>query len=326
VLTLLLVCVCLSGLLGSTAAQAQSCWYDDVSYVNFDTLSHSANTDATGSISVTCQAASNPHYSFTLCLMVPAFPTVNPRQLTNYNSNDNDSTVDFNLYSDPARTQIIGPPPGGGGYPLYMQSFTVPAGQQATMTFNVYGRVPPVPTSKPSDTFVADMNGLEVRYNYHQGNSAPSDCLGGGNAPISYYINVSGTVPSGCDINIAGASDLDFGEAGGLNTDIDGESSIVLNCPANTTWRLGLSDGSHGAAGQRRMAGPSGNFVEYELYRDSGRTQRWGDDLAGGTDVVSGSGVGQTSPTVIPVYGRVPSQPVGAAGSYSDTVTVTLEY
>ena len=62
------------------------------------------------------------------------------------------------------------------------------------------------------------------------------------------------------------------------------------------------------------------------LYRDSARSQRWGNDTAGGSDTVNGSGAAQSNPTVINVYGRVPPQTQVPPGDYSDTVTVRLEY
>ncbi|MDB5886599.1 MAG: hypothetical protein JWR74_2770, partial [Polaromonas sp.] len=128
-------------------------------------------------------------------------------------------------------------------------------------------------------------------------------------------------------IAISQASDMDFGSAVSLIAAVDGTSTISLSCPVNTSWRVGLSDGMNAViVGQRRMAGPAPDFMGYELYRDSGRTQRWGNNTAGGTNTVNGSGASQANPTVLTVYGRVPAQADGAPGAYSDTVTVTLTY
>lgn len=74
---------------------------------------------------------------------------------------------------------------------------------------------------------------------------------------------------------------------------------------------------------QRRMAGPAGQYIAYELYRDTARTQRWGNDTAGGSDTVNGGG---GNPSSVTVYGRVPVPSEMVPGSYSDTVTVTLTY
>ena len=60
------------------------------------------------------------------------------------------------------------------------------------------------------------------------------------------------------------------------------------------------------------------NYVPYELYRNSARTQVWGQTI--GTDTASGTGT-----TTYQVYGRVPSLAY-PAGNYSDTVLVTVDY
>ena len=134
-------------------------------------------------------------------------------------------------------------------------------------------------------------------------------------------------VSNACQISMSAPADLDFGSTSTLGSTIDSTTTISLQCPGNLSWRLGLNDGLHAVvAGQRRMAGPAPDYLAYELYRDPSRTQRWGNDTAGGTNTVNGSGSTQTNPTVLTVYGRVPVQAVGAPGTYTDTITVTLSY
>jgi spore coat protein U-like protein len=70
------------------------------------------------------------------------------------------------------------------------------------------------------------------------------------------------------------------------------------------------------------MADGNGRYIQYELYRDSARSQRWGNTPGTDSSDDTGSGSAQTAT----VYGRVPAQAVTAAGTYSDTVTVTLTF
>ena len=60
----------------------------------------------------------------------------------------------------------------------------------------------------------------------------------------------------------------------------------------------------------------------YELYRNSARTQRWGNTLNTDTVVGSGNGANQN----LTVFGRVPNQSTPSAGTYNDTITVTVTY
>lgn len=318
----LLLALCLL-VLGAAPAQAQQCHSGSAPFA-FGTVSTSANTNAAATISFECQSTWNSSYAFALCVMIPASPTVDPRRMTNYNN----GYLYYNFYHDAARTQIIGPPTDGGGYAIQSHTVVVPANNyNFPGSITVYGRVPPVPGGTPAGVYQAEVGGVYLRYAYSPGTTPPSSCLQSPGGSVNYiHMSVSAQVPSGCTIGILQPNDLDFGDTGSLATAINGQTSISLNCPANTTWRLGLNNGNHALSGQRRMAGPAGNFVGYELYRDAGRTQRWGNDLAGGSDVASGSGPSQSNPLVLPVYGQVPAQAPVAAGTYSDTITITLEY
>ena len=64
------------------------------------------------------------------------------------------------------------------------------------------------------------------------------------------------------------------------------------------------------------------NTLGYKLFRDSGRTQNWGNTV--GTDTVAGTGNGTQQ--TLTIYGRVPAQTTPAPATYNDTVTVTVTY
>jgi len=68
--------------------------------------------------------------------------------------------------------------------------------------------------------------------------------------------------------------------------------------------------------------GATSNYVQYELYSDSARSQRWGNTLD--IDTVNNTGTGSSQS--LTVYGRVPAPQSVPSGDYSDTVTVTITY
>lgn len=321
--------VCMAGWLAApTPALAQQCSASGFG-IDFGTVSTSAHTDVTASLPYQCQSNTNATY-FRVCFFMPGGEApvtgISPRQMHDYNGR----TLNYNVYSDPARTQIIGPPPTGGAFPVYTWDFVVPGGwSQPARTLPVYGRVPPVPVGTTATNYQSQMGGIILQYAWSN-SSTPASCFetgsGGGGAVTVGFSGVRATVSNTCHIAIGPATDMDFGSTPSLAAARLATSTITLACPANTSWKVGLNDGTHALAGQRRMAGPAGGFIAYELYRDSGRTQRWGNDIAGGTDTVNGSGASQTNPTVLTVHGRVPAQAAVPAGSYSDTVTVTVTY
>ncbi|WP_038035362.1 spore coat U domain-containing protein [Thermopetrobacter sp. TC1] len=122
------------------------------------------------------------------------------------------------------------------------------------------------------------------------------------------------------DCEITSPTDMNFGSVGLLNSNVDATSTFVVRCTENTDYTIALDNGQNASGGTSRMANSDGTkFVTYELYQDSGRTTLWDD-----TNTVSstGTGVDQT----FTVYGRVPPQATPPAGTYTDTVTITVTY
>lgn len=295
--------------------------------IDFGTLVQGGSADVTAALPYKCQANQNTIY-YTVCLYIPEgaggsndMSGINPRRMTDYNGH----TLTYTLYSDAARTQVIGPQ--GSGYPVYTTSFSVPGGwSQPDRTMSVYGRAGPVASGTPAASYQAQISNIVLQYAWSNA-APPTSCLQGPNTG-STTVGFSGAraiVSNACIVGIGGATDLDFGSTSSLGSPVDGSSTITLSCPGNTAWKLGLGNGQNALGTQRRMAGPGGSYVNYELYRDSGRTQRWGNDTTGGTDTVNGPS-GGSGTVAIPVYGRVPAQGLPAAGSYTDKITVTLTY
>lgn len=123
-----------------------------------------------------------------------------------------------------------------------------------------------------------------------------------------------------CEVSI---SLVDFGRVdvrrGG---EITGE--VAVRCPTAQRFALSLSRG-HGDYRMRRMRGPDGAELEYNLFVDPAHLRVWGDGIAGGTARLTGRTDGRRT-TLITVYGRIPrGQRGGRAGAYADALTVTLE-
>ena len=298
--------------------------------VDFGTLSNSGSTSVTAELPYNCQS-NQANTFFNLCLFIPGgnqadTSGINPRRMTNYNN----STLNYNLYSDPAFTQIIGPPPAGTGYPIYTWSFMVPGGYTSpARAANIYGLVPQPPSGTAAGGYQAQMSGITIQYAWSN-TTTPASCFPSGDAKgCTTGVGYSGTlanVSNACSISLGSISTLDFGSHASVAQGQNSTTTVSVNCPSNTSWRMGMSNGSNPATGQRRMRSNGGAYINYELYRDSARSQRWGNDTAGGSDTVNGSGAAQSNPTVINVYGRVPPQTQVPPGDYSDTVTVRLEY
>lgn len=98
--------------------------------------------------------------------------------------------------------------------------------------------------------------------------------------------------------------------------------------PQSGPYSIALSSGASGNYADRTMVAGS-EVLHYQIYSDPSYTTVWGNG-SGGSGVVNGS-------YALPlftisasynhsVYGRIPAGQWPAAGSYTDTITVTVSY
>jgi spore coat protein U-like protein len=129
------------------------------------------------------------------------------------------------------------------------------------------------------------------------------------------------TISASCVVN--SSPNIDFGANGVLTSNVDQTSTLAVQCTDTTPYTIGLSAGTGaGATVATRKMTNSGATVNYSLYSDSAHTTVWGNTA--GTDTVAGTANGASQNYTI--YGRVPSQTTSAPGTYTDTITVTINY
>ncbi len=126
---------------------------------------------------------------------------------------------------------------------------------------------------------------------------------------------VTASVATVCSVT---ATDLAFGAY--ANVAIAATSTISVTCTSGGAYTVGLNDGLHFST-TRRMQNAGTDYLSYELYKEVGHTNRWG---SAGGELVSGTGTGAAQD--LTVYGDLPGSQGLIAGSYSDTITVTVTY
>lgn len=141
-------------------------------------------------------------------------------------------------------------------------------------------------------------------------------------ATATTQFQVTLTLQAEC--KLTSASDLAFGTSGVIQTALTATSAIGVQCTNTTPYNVGLSAGSGSGASTttRKMTSGAGATVNYQLFRDTSRTQNWGNTV--NTDTMAGTGNGAVQ--TLTVYGLVPAQTTPAAGNYTDTVQVTVTY
>ena len=161
---------------------------------------------------------------------------------------------------------------------------------------------------------------------------APAHAGGGSSTGT---IGVTLNVTAACAVNGASSVASSLGQVGSIafadqpgifgNTDASmvatgGGNGISVLCSPGLTPTLTVGAGNNDASGLHYL-NSNGNKVAYHLYSDSGRTNEVG--------IGQSLSLGTATSTAfnVPIYGRVSSNgQVVAAGSYTDTVQVTLAW
>jgi spore coat protein U-like protein len=137
-------------------------------------------------------------------------------------------------------------------------------------------------------------------------------------------LSSTATVTSNCTVSTTtvafGNVDVTSGSA------VNSTGGISVTCTNGTAWAASANAGAGtGASLATRKMANGANLLNYVLYTDSARTTVWGDGAGGTTATLSDTGSGSAQAKTI--YATVPAgQTSLPAGSYSDTVTVTITY
>jgi spore coat protein U domain-containing protein, fimbrial subunit CupE1/2/3/6 len=158
--------------------------------------------------------------------------------------------------------------------------------------------------------------------------AAMSVLLGG----LSWAGSTTGTLAISADVAnncvIGSSPAVNFSSydpiVGNASSDLDVNGTLTLTCTQGAVATIAMDTGanaSHAIGTTRAMANGS-NYLSYELYSDSGLSTVWG---TGGSAVTEPAAPSDAAVNYT-VYGKVPAGQDVPAGSYSDTVNVTVNF
>ena len=136
--------------------------------------------------------------------------------------------------------------------------------------------------------------------------------------------NVSASVAANC---LVSATNLAFGAYTGVAA-LTGTSGVTVRCTNGTGYQVKLSPG--GGSFATRLLSDGTNTLQYNLYTSAANTTIWGDGTSStGFNSGTGSGLSSAGNVTYTVYGTLPdnaTNQTAPVGSYSDSITVTVEY
>jgi spore coat protein U-like protein len=133
---------------------------------------------------------------------------------------------------------------------------------------------------------------------------------------------VSANVQSSCSVS---ASALAFGTyIASSATANDATSNVVVTCTNGLNYTVALDGGTNMAAvNGRAMTDGASHNLPYALYTATNRMTLWGDGTLSTSTV---PGIGNGAAQTLTVFGRIPMAQFVNAGSYTDSVNVTVSY
>lgn len=106
-------------------------------------------------------------------------------------------------------------------------------------------------------------------------------------------------------------------------TALDGTSTLSVKCTKGAVVAsVQLDKGANAGVGTQRQMIAGADKLSYDLYTDTARSVAW-------TSATTGNGftsAGPSTPNTLTVYGRIPLGQDVPVGSYTDSVTATVNF
>ena len=147
--------------------------------------------------------------------------------------------------------------------------------------------------------------------------SSPALAAGATGQEATNTIQVSLNISTACTLT---TNPMSFGTVTSATGGATASSDTRVNCTPGAAYTVNIDNGLNaGGTGIRKLLSTTTTAtVDYGIYTDAARTLPWTVAGFGGT----GNGADQT----IPVLGRLTQATQVGAGTYQDTLTVTLHY
>ncbi len=129
-------------------------------------------------------------------------------------------------------------------------------------------------------------------------------------------------VPSGT----VSVTPVDFGNydpvVANATQPLNAQGTVTIVCTPNTRITLEMDQGLN-ASGTSRQLGSGTDFLAYELFKDPGRSQVWGQNTQALRILTP---MNSSAPITHVVYGRIPAEQNVTPGDYTDTIEVVLHF
>ena len=148
---------------------------------------------------------------------------------------------------------------------------------------------------------------------------------------VTGSLDATATVANSCSISSVTA--IAFGTydpaVANASSPLDAAGAINVLCTKGGAFQVQLDQGANADAAStclapvRQLKDANGDLIKYDIYSDTGRATAWACDVS---NQVAQTSASASAPTNLATYGRIPPAQDVPAGSYSDTVTITVSF
>ncbi|MCS4532917.1 Csu type fimbrial protein [Neisseria montereyensis] len=335
---IILAIICTLGLLpAQEVAAANGCnvTMSDINFGKINVIDPNQPLEGLATVKVSCSRGGTPNSieKVNVCLAADGGSSaqtrsqINPRYLCENGTCGTNNRLEFNIYTDPNHSKILGSP----NYNIKNTINTIVTIEPGKLSSDevdipVYARLN-APLSNVTPGIyknVFSQGSTAVAYETVTNDTA-QNCTSRLQS-IRFDFNVLAEVEKNCIINKP--QDIAFGTVNSTATNLEGQTAVNVTCTQGVPYNVKLEPSNQNTNGSGEMASTrAGNpdRVPYQLRSGSGMNGKiWGNIALGASNnTISGNGSGQTQQHKI--YATVPSTDY-RAGDYRDTVTVKVDY
>ena len=311
----LLAALCVAIIMLTGAAKAQVCTFG-VTNINFGNINigPGGTSPTSGTFTATCSGT--PGKTITICPNIGdgtgGSTSGMPRLMKN-----GAASIPYDLLQ--ANGQVWGSFvwPYAPRAPVF--SATLNAAGSATLSQPIQAVISGSIASAPTGLYSSVYGTFHTLFDYGYAPAQSCSVVSPRAAQASFTVQAQNTAT--CNVAVTA---MNFGTIAGLTTAQATSNQIAITCTNGAAYSVGLNNGANGgtAPANRFMASSSAQKLSYGIFKDASHLQGWGSTV--GVDVLTGTGNGAAQN--LSAYALMPAQGSPAAGTYSDTVVVTVNY
>lgn len=140
-------------------------------------------------------------------------------------------------------------------------------------------------------------------------------------------MSVTATISASCTI---ATQNINFGSLTSTNAgNVDVPADATVTCASNSPFNVGINYGLNAGATFQRKLASGANTLNYSVYVDGYGVNEYGQVSTYGTaNNYNSAATINVSPATntVPIFARLPAQSTPPSGTYTDTLTVTVNY